>query len=301
MKAREQRSMDSKHEEDPQRRAHVALVEAFKAIGEVRRPFGPMEVSSLVSPRNRPEFADTSVVRGVNRDAIIAGLMSKAARTQLAVATLADAGLGVDAYALSRVLLENIIVVAWLVCEDKRVRRNRIDTYIHHFEAFKVRLDEVIALYAAQRGEPPTAVADDRAREIAEQVFENRWTHWAWMPRGHETKKSLVRLREMAKEVGVEETYDLEYFKMSSFVHSAPSSVWDAMANAEHVLVDTSSPEQFGTTALALTNAMMLHLLGSVNRYFNLGFEKRVAGIYQMLDEALATPDSSSFGSSTAS
>jgi hypothetical protein len=45
------------------------------------------------------------------------------ANTKVAIMALAEAGHGDDAYALSRIAIENSIVVAWLLQERLRVLR----------------------------------------------------------------------------------------------------------------------------------------------------------------------------------
>lgn len=147
-------------------RIHDALVELYEEFNGVRKPFAARDVTNLVShkPMDPTEgrthigeetfatFADPDrfrLVRLVSRDPVIAALVSKAAATKHAIVPLACAGLGCDAYALLRTLLENVIVLLWLLPEDEARRNERIDTYILHFEAFQVRYEEVVRTISA--------------------------------------------------------------------------------------------------------------------------------------------------------
>ena len=199
---------------------HQTLLSICEEITKQKRPHAPVAANSVVpqkpmhleEARGRvrsedlehmkklsPDGTGFFMIRKVWRDAVIDALVSKAMATKMAVACLAAAGFGADAYALMRHLFENIMVVSWLLRpKDEAERAKRIDTYVAHFEAFKVRLDEVMRALASLIGEdtPSREIADSRTKDIAAEVFQDKWMYWAWF-RNDAGKQTLIRLSDM--------------------------------------------------------------------------------------------------------
>lgn len=255
------------------------------------KPIDLARAQSIVSAVDAERLCQggaTTIGRAVDRDPVVAALVSKAAATKDAIVTLASADFGADAYTLTRTLLENVIVVSWLLAEDRDLAKLRIDTYILHHEAFKVRFDEVMQL-GPTRDSNRSPWASARSRELSSEVFEDKWIHWAWMkaaPKGkHKGKppsKTQVKLREMAHEVGLGNLYDRDYFLMCSFVHSAPASVIPGPSSDARdvgtLAVDPTwftgtASRDFGDLATSLSNVLMVHLLSVVNRWYGLALE----------------------------
>lgn len=289
-----------------EKRIHKALLTLCDELSKQRKAHAPFAFSTVVPDKPMPldearghvrpeDFEQMQALspdgtgfyvrRKVWRDAVIDALVSKATATKMAVASLADAGFGADAYALMRNLFENVIVVAWLLRpKDDAERGKRIDTYAAHFEAFKVRLDEVMRALAASVEEdaPTSRAADLRAAEIAAEVFQDKWMYWSWF-RGESGKQKLVRLKDMVDEVGYRTLYDRDYFEMSAFVHSAPASIfgWNEQGPAEvasgrgHFAIEPQlfRAPGFATQALGLSNLYFMTLLIELDIAFKWGLD----------------------------
>jgi hypothetical protein len=279
------------------------LLTLVERINAQRRPHAPFDRSEVVpekpmtleDARNRvrpedfeqmksmsPDGTGFFMIRKVWRDPVIDALLSKAVATKMAVASLVTSGFGVDAYALLRQLFENVVVAVWLIRpDDEKERNRRIDTYVAHFEAFKKRLEEVQSKFAAQMGEPiePGSIVDERAKEIAAEVFQDQWLYWAWFS-NTAGKRVLIRLRQMAAEVGLDSMYDTEYFQMSAFAHSAPASLFDHTTDPVGSSIRRqffrSDPDLFrarhwGNLALAMSNAYFVVLLDEIDMRYDFG------------------------------
>jgi hypothetical protein len=179
----------------------IAKLVAGKPVDpdQARQMVGPVDFErAMASGRGQWSF-----VRAVNREPVIAALVSKAVATRAAVVHLAKSGLSVDAFTLARTLLENVIVIAWLLPEDVSLRERRIDTFVLHMEAFLVHF-ETIALADHQKygtTPDPNYGTTARTREISAEVFDDNWMFWPHME-DQTGKKNLVRLRQMAGKSG---------------------------------------------------------------------------------------------------
>ncbi len=246
-------------------------------------------------------------MRVLHREPVIAALASKAAATKAAIVHLAKGGFGADAYNLARTLLENMIVLEWLLHKDPALRERRIDTFILHMEAFLVRFEQVRLEGDAKHGRTPDPDygTTARTREISAELFDDKWTYWAWMKedegkqrraknrkKAKTSKKTLVKMREMAEEVGFSDFYEREYFLMSAFVHSAPASVFehsDGPAETIHKGKKFAirpelfaNPKHFVTQSVALSNIYMIHVLGLLDTRFELGVKDEITFLHAL-------------------
>ena len=87
---------------------HRRILALYPKVAEKQAWFRGMHV---VSPRI-PKVA-VGGPRGVNTDRIFCALMIRAAATKESIVLLCEAGHGEGAIALSRVLLENAVLMAW--------------------------------------------------------------------------------------------------------------------------------------------------------------------------------------------
>lgn len=228
-------------------RVTAALRDLVSELNDKKKPFAPrertnlvkgkpisrVELEKMVAPENLARIPDDRrdellFVRVITRDPVIAALASKAVTTFEAIHTLIQGGFGADAYALTRNLFENVVTVDWMLAKDEETRKQRIDTFVLHFEAFLVRFEHVVTTAKQSRGEPldPDFGTTSRTREISSEVFEDKWLYWSWF-KDDRGKSYRVTLKEMAQEVQLGGVYDRDYFEMSAFVHSAPASVFE--------------------------------------------------------------------------
>ena len=113
----------------------------------------------------------------VDRDLIVQALVTKAVTTHASVKMLAQEGLGASASVLSRVLLENVILLEWLLRGEGSFR---LDLYALSAQLLMKRLDEIIDEHYAH---DPSLVARARQRiakygKSVKAIFGD--THWRW-------------------------------------------------------------------------------------------------------------------------
>lgn len=236
-------------------------------------------------PAPRPEDPNVFLVRQIDRERIIASLVTKAAETKRGIVALAEANFATDAYTLCRVLLENLIVLWWLTPENVEARNLRIDTYVLHAHAVEVHIDEVERAQSRAHGaEAPQAYSTERTRGIASDLFDDKWVSWAWMPVADGTgARRLVKLREMAEEVGLAEIYQRDYLNMSLFVHSASMSVWDVTDGSDYFSVQPMPASGYDFKALLLANLFMWGIVFRINARFGFGLDEKLAVIASLL------------------
>jgi hypothetical protein len=115
-----------------------AVVPKFTA----RKAF--LRATAPVTPAIQKEMGATAPLIGSNRDRAVCALVNKACNSHAAIRLLTDAGHGDDAMALGRVLLENTIILKWLLIDpvyrldlycisDALFRRRWCDLVIEHF------------------------------------------------------------------------------------------------------------------------------------------------------------------------
>ena len=174
-----------------------------------------------------------------------------------------------DAYALSRVALENAVVIAWLLHTDHWCER--LDIYVNSYSQTQVRLNRVI-----QHHQPNTVAAqtvgtgttdDDRA--VFDDLFNGKWLPWA--VHGGKTWS----FKDMAREVcDGDFFYDRVFFETSWYVHSAFRSCLDVgteLRDDVHYSLEPRCNKKTGTFALCLGNMAALIALRALQARTPLG------------------------------
>lgn len=182
--------------------------------------------SPLPPTRAMPDSVTGRVV--VDRDRALCALLGKAVHTSQAVRLLAENGLSGDAFSLARVLLENAVVMSWLIHGPATVR---LDTFCLADAPIKARWLEIVEQYYADSPELASKLATIKqsdAREISQQLFNDAHTAWAIFP-NEKGKLMPVTVKQMfagASDAPQSSSfaYDAPYFDASSFVHSGPES-----------------------------------------------------------------------------
>ena len=214
----------------------------------------------------------------VYRDETICALVNKLVTTQHAVFTLCELSLGDDAYALSRVALENAVVVAWILDSDRWPER--IDVYANSYSQAQVRLDRVI------RNHQPNTVAaqtvadatteDDRA--VFDDLFDGKWLPWA--VDGGKTWS----FKDMAREVFDSHFfYDRIFFETSWYVHSAVRSCLDIAGELREdncYSLKVRYNRRTATFALFLSNTAALVALSALQKRTPLGLATDIDAIF---------------------
>src|SRR4051812_27916977 len=99
-----------------------------------------LRVTDALTPVIASELSPTAGLIGSNRDRAVCALANKACNTHAAVRTLTDAGHGDDAMALGRVLMENSVLLQWLLLDPIY----RLDLYCISDALFVRRWGELI-------------------------------------------------------------------------------------------------------------------------------------------------------------
>lgn len=173
----------------------------------------------------------------VNRDYAINGLANKAVATHRSIGILAQNGLGSDAFSLSRVLLENAMILRWLQQDSTGFR---IDAYCAVGDVFKANWANVIKTHYTHREDMLEAAekfeADGAAAALIEQLgkLHTKWARAEKLDKRDPklTKLQPLSLREIFLELGVPDEngemvsfmYDGPYFELSAYIHSTISS-----------------------------------------------------------------------------
>jgi hypothetical protein len=162
-----------------------AVIQKFNDLGiYFRRP--------ARSTRIPDQLKNSGRYPAVDRDRIVSALVTKGAGTHRAVLSLAAQDDGDNAYALARILLENSLILMWLLGgEDWRVR---IDTYALHMAAYHARTRELAELYWPEQSLPPRPEA---LEWLSTELFNDGWSSWARLPMqegGKLEKKTLERM-----------------------------------------------------------------------------------------------------------
>jgi hypothetical protein len=117
-----------------------------------------------------------------DNDHVFCALAIRAATTKRALFRLATDGDGDTAMVLARVILENAVLMAWMLKGQGRVR---LETYILFGAVLSERLVEIVEKYYADNA-ALLAMArnktDPYARAIASDVFGGRDDTWAYFP-----------------------------------------------------------------------------------------------------------------------
>ncbi len=262
-----------------------------------------LRATEPITPAIQKEMSATAPPIGSNRDNAVCALVNKACNTHAAIRLLTDAGHGDDAMALGRVILENSIILKWLLIDpiyrldlfcisDALFRRRWCELVIDHFP----ENSEVVAQAKASLDAEVKAVAG---------FFGNTIHKWAQVlhPGGkHDYVNFEAMMQEVAEHGGLSGTAatfrrDVIYFLHSSLVHSTASS----MRSFRHLKAETYftcglGPNAFHRVeALGGANICMIEILQLAAGY--LGFTDLDAELDTIFDGMKASfeqaPDAS--------
>lgn len=177
------------------------------------------------------EMGPSAPLVGSNRDHAVCALVNKACNTHAAIRLLTDAGHGDDAMALGRVILENTVILKWLLIDPVY----RLDLYCISDALFRKRWCELVIEHCPEDSDvvaQAKASLDAEVKAVA-GYFGDTIHRWAQVlhPNG---KHQRVNFEAMMKEVaehggasGSAATFrrDVIYFLHSGFVHSTASSM----------------------------------------------------------------------------
>jgi hypothetical protein len=226
-----------------------AVIPKFKAKKAFFRKTKP------VTSEIQKELGSTAPLVGSNRDRAVCALVNKACNTHAAIRLLTDAGHGDDAMALGRVMLENTILLKWLLIDPIY----RLDLYCVSDALFRRRWCELVIEHFQEKPELVAKAKEsfnDEVKAVA-GYFGNTIHKWAQVlhPNG---KLQYVNFEAMMKEVaehgGAKSTFqhDVIYFLHSAFVHSTASS----MRSFRHLRNETYFDAGLGPNSLRRDEAL---------------------------------------------
>ncbi len=215
-------------EDDRYARA-VVTFEALRAIiPKFRAKKAYIRITEPVTPSIQRELGGIAPLVGANRDRAICALVTKACNTHAAIRLLTDTGHGDDAMALGRVILENTIILKWLLIDQVY----RLDLYCISDALFRRRWCELVIKHFTEKPELVKTAKESLDPEVqaVAAFFGNTIHKWAQVlhPKG---QLHYVNFESMMKEVaqhgGTTSTFqhDVIYFLHSSFVHSTASAM----------------------------------------------------------------------------
>ena len=220
----------------------------------------------------------------VDRDRAICGVVNKLVTTQRAIFLLCESDMGDDAYALSRIALENAVIVAWLLNEEQWPER--IDIYANSYTQAKVRLDAVAQKHhggtEAARSLRESITAEDNT--IVEELFNGQWQKWAIV------KGRTWTFKDMAEEVFEGDFfYDRIVLETSWFVHSGLRSCVDIIAELRRddcYSLEVRYNKNTATHALFLANTAALVALTALDRRTPIGLSAEIAAAFARFRES---------------
>jgi hypothetical protein len=247
---------------------------------------GLVEVSRSIPPPGDGGVAAT------DNDRTVCALAIKAATTKRTIAGLCKDGSGDDAMCLARVIIENAVLMGWMLNEPERTR---LQTYILFSGVLRERLVEIVAKFYGDNPDLVESVrqtADPYRQAIAREVFGGKHDTWAYFPSLTRPRKlQRVGIKDMFLEVTGERdsfAYELPYVRGSQFVHSGPLSIFEIARTLKNrdvfCLEPIPSPEP-ASEALAISNVGMLLALAALDDYAALGLDAQITEIMQAFKE----------------
>jgi hypothetical protein len=223
--------------------------------------------------RKLPSVLSARVV--VDRDRAMNALLVKAIHTAKAIRLLCDGGFSGDAYALGRVLLENAVVMAWVI---RGPATERLDTFCLADTPRKNRWIDILEQYYSDHPDLAAKVEmfkDADADAIARELYKDAHTTWA-MFENENGKLTAATVKDMFLGAsddpqGSSFAYDAPYFDASSYVHSGPESSRRLAAQLKRfdtfsVKVSPEDPE-LSTRAMSLANVSLALALAAFSEY----------------------------------
>jgi hypothetical protein len=234
-------------------------------------------------------------IPGVDRDGVMLALVTKAITTHRAIRVLAEQRLASDATALQRVLLENVILIEWIL----RDVGYRIDLYAESDELLIKHLSEVTAAHYTHR---PELVADAAARAARHAaalgvIFGDTQKKWArrLAPDGRSLGAN-VSIDQMFDEVAQPEgkpaaksfMKEVVYFTASWFVHTnAPAlrKIAGPIAKQRMFALEVHRDDESDCArALLGANLMALSAVSALNQYAKLDLDAAIERVQKVLE-----------------
>jgi hypothetical protein len=279
--------------------AYARAIDDFDAIVSLQEKVGEARVfrrrRSLVHRAVRVPGHPTSV----DRDGVVLALATKAVTTHRAIRLLTDARLASDATALMRVLLENVILIEWLL----RDATYRIDLYVESDELHTKHLAAVTAEHYKHRPElVESASARAKRHERAVRAIFGE-TQKKWARKLSADRQSLLKdnvsIEAMFEEVAQPEEAtpgepakksfmrDVVYFQASGHVHStafALRRIAKRIANDVIFSLSVHTDDiEFCTETLRGANLISLSAISALNAYGGLGLDTDIDAIVARL------------------
>jgi hypothetical protein len=221
----------------------------------------------------------TGKVPLVDLDRVYCALAIKAATTKRAVLSLCESGDGDSAYTLSRVILENGVLMSWMLDGEGR---DRLETYVLFMSVLHEKTISLVTEHYQDRPEileMATDKSDPYHVAIAETVFGDNENTWAYFPSGRSGKFRQIRISEIFKDAVGQFAYDGPYTMASQFVHSGPESLYGILRHLGSRQFFELSPRpstERSAMALSDSNLAMLVALDALSTYMGLGLSERI-------------------------
>lgn len=238
---------------------------------------GPLLVDrALPRPPGKP--------MAVRVDPIVCALAIKAATTKRAIVALCQLGDGDNAFALTRVLMENAVLLEWLIRDRRRLETYALFTSVMHERT--VAVGERFRSRFSAAGADWQVTTDPYHHSVARHVFGD--------PRDDRPTRELnddgilnpVFVKRMFEVVtGMPESYEYLVFYAalgSDIVHSGPFSLSGptALLEQRNIAILKPMPDPGNCTiALAMGNSAMVLVLDSLNEFLGLGLSDELAAL----------------------
>lgn len=243
-----------------------------------------------------------------DRDRAFSFLVNKAANSHQAVRVLVEHGLAHDALAVARVLLENYVVIAWILKDPVF----RLDLYCASSEVFKAQWAKVIREHYQHN---PTMQRDaerwetNEARQQLSARLGKDHTKWAreLTPDGGLRAVSVKRMFHDVGEVNpttekrTSFEYDGPYFEMSGAVHSTVMLALSSMfpESSEFFAAETLPDASVGDRALSIANISMVRVLSDFEKYTGVDFGPELQAVWNDMMACRGTSAGDLYQSST--
>lgn len=261
-----------------------ALLPEFRAGAAYLRSAEP------VHPAIRRVIGNVSGLPLANRDAAFCSLANKAATSHDAISVLVRAGHGDDALSLARVLLENAILMKSMLLDPVF----RLDSYCLSSTLFRRTWKENVDSHFDDN---PSLIADaqdslDNGVSEVAAFFGRRRTEWIrGLDQSGDAKALTVkRLFQELKDGGPEAAaflYDVPYFDLSSYIHSALPSVTrfaGPLVRGGFFDVSVSPSSNRAALAMRIANISILTALEALAHYAGLTeLEAKTVGVMRSL------------------
>lgn len=219
----------------------------------------------------------------VDPDRAFNGLAMKAAATHDAICVLLDVDHLDGSQILARALLENVLLMEWLLLEPIY----RLDIYCISPELMKRHFAKVVRHHYSD--DALLAAADtfmqSASRQVVDDVFGDNWYKWAQRIGTDGQSVETINLHGMAVELaragGQDRSfaYDALYFRLSGSVHSTADAVGAFAKLTEHqecFALGHASAGTRNTITLRSANFFMLSALTALNNYAALGLDDAI-------------------------